>query len=171
MCASQKYILYLIAISVLLSGSALAGDAQTSLGAEIAVIRSVSYGPFAKGVETETGEKASCISVVIYGLRKMGFDCPYKDFKKYFGNLVKQASILEIGKTKISSKGLILFNRTHFVAFYRDKNENGVVDLDDEIIHAYFSPVDVTTLTDWLQRDSNRPIYYIDLDQGVTCPN
>jgi hypothetical protein len=140
------------------------------IGGNIAAIMPSTYDAFAKSRDTESGKSVSCISAVIFGLRKSGFQCEYYDFKAYFNALIKQASVLEMGKTRVSKKGLVLFNRTHFVALYRDANENGVVDIADEIIHAYFSPLEVSTIGDWLDRDINRPVYYLNLDDGIICP-
>jgi hypothetical protein len=172
MSALLKSTLYLIATSVIISsGFAYSQNSPTMIGENIASIMPSTYDAFAKSYETESGAKVSCISAVIYGLRKTGFQCEYNDFKAYFSTLVKQASVFEAGKTKVSKRGLVLFNRTHFVALYRDTNENGVVDIEDEIIHAYFSPLVVTTIGDWLDKDINRPVYYINLDDGIVCPS
>jgi len=172
MSASLKSTLCLIAINAIInSGFVHAESNPTMIGENIASIMPSTYDAFAKSRETESGEKVSCISAVIFGLRKTGYQCEYNDFKAYFSTLVKQAAVFEAGKTRMSKKGLILFNRTHFVALYRDKNENGVVDIEDEIIHAYFSPLNVTTIGDWLERDISRPVYYINLDDGIVCPS
>ncbi len=171
MSALLKSTLCSIAISAAINGGV--GFSQTKptmIGENIAAIMPSTYDAFAKSYETESGEKVSCISAVIFGLRRTGFQCEYNDFKVYFNTLVKQASVLKIGKTRVGKKGLVLFNRTHFVAFYRDANENGVVDIEDEIIHAYFSPLEVSTIGDWLDRDIDRPVYYLNLDDGIICP-
>jgi hypothetical protein len=143
----------------------------TDIGQAAYSIRFAKYDVFANGRDTETGLKTSCISSVVYGLRKVGFECDYKDFKAYYSHFSKQASILELGKTKISNKGLILFNRTHFAILFSDKNHNKVIDINDQIIHAYFRQLDVGSLADWLNNDPIRPIYYVDLENGVSCPN
>ena len=172
MSALLKSTLCLIAINAIINNGFVHAESNpTLIGENIASIMPSTYDAFAKSRETESGEKVSCISAVIFGLRKTGFQCEYNDFKAYFSTLVTQASVFETGKTRVSKKGLILFNRTHFVALYRDTNENGVVDVEDEIIHAYFSPLVVTTIGEWLDRDISRPVYYINLDDGIVCPS
>ncbi len=172
MSALLKSTLCLIAINTIInSGIVHAESNPTMIGENLASIMPSTYDAFAKGRDTESGKKVSCISAVIFGLRKTGFQCEYDDFKAYFNTLAKQASVLEIGKTRVGKKGLVLFNRTHFVAFYRDANENGVVDTEDEIIHAYFSPLSITSIGDWFDRDIKRPVYYINLDDGIICPS
>jgi len=83
--------------------------------------------------------------------------------------LQKQALTLVLGKTRFSKVGLIIFNRTHFTSLYEDVNSNGVVDEHDTIIHAFFHPVKITTLAEWLENDPIRPISYLDLAHGIKC--
>ncbi len=171
MSASRNSILCSIVFSLLCSGTGASAEAgPTRIGREIAAIRGAAYDAFANKDETESGAKASCISMVVFGLRRLGLDCGYRDFKVYYKALVKQASVLEPGKTRTSARGLVFFTRAHFAALYSDRDGNGVVDREDEIIHAYFSPVQVTTLAAWLERDPGRPVYYIDLEQAFSCP-
>ena len=170
MSASVKFILCTIALSITLAGSISHAGTKTSIGEATRSILSAAYDPFASKAETESGENASCISSVVYGLRAIGFKCSYKDFKVYQHEFGQHALLLELGKTRFNKVGLILFNSTHFVSLYEDINDNWVVDKNDTIIHAFFHPVRITTLAEWLENDPIRPIRYLDLSQGIQCP-
>ena len=163
MFASVKYILCSIVLSAILSLSAAQAGTKTSIGIATENIIDAAYNPFSSKEDTESGVKASCVSAVIYGLRAIGFPCRYRDFKVYSSELEKQANLLKIGKTDFDAVGVILFSKAHFASLYEDVNDNGLIDEDDKIIHAYFHPVKITTLAEWLNNDPYRPIYFVSL--------
>lgn len=168
--ALRKYFLLTIALNFLFFINILQAGTKTEIGQATEAILGAPYGPFATQEETETHIKASCISSVIYGLRAIGFKCPYRDFKVYYRVLSKEAGNLELGKTKMDSMGLVLFNGRHFALLYEDVNDDGVIDSQDKIIHALFHPVKISTLAEWLEKDPARPIRYIYLSNGIPCP-
>lgn len=143
---------------------------ETLTGSLTEQILGAGYNPFASSDQTEAGSAASCISTIVYGLRKAGYQCPYRNFRVYQRKFRDQAEILELGVTKVNDRGLVLFDRSHFTQFYEDVNGNGVVDEDDTVIHAYFHPVSITKIRDWLNKDRIRPLFYIDLTKGFACP-
>ena len=165
----MKSIQFIIALNIILFLPPLRAE-ETLLGGATKAILGAEYDAFATSSTTEEGKKASCVSSVIYGLRASGHKCEYRDFKAYQRALRGQAKTLIFGKTPSSKEGLVIFNGTHFTNYFEDSNQNGVVDMDDKIIHAYFHPVAITTIRDWLQKDPIRPLLYIDVSRGIICP-
>lgn len=165
--ASVKSFLFIIAVS--LSNSSYCSE-KTKIGEAIEPLLNVEYFPFASKNETINLERASCISTIVYGLQALGLDCIYKDFKVYREALYKDSPTLELGKTKFHSTGKILISRTHFSALYEDTNKNGLIDLNDTIIHAFFEPVKITSIDEWLKKDITGPIKHVSVNENIECP-
>ena len=163
---SPKYILLSIALSFLFSPKSWSNEAAKYAEA----LLGTPYSAFANNLETGGKKGVSCISIVQYALDKLGYSCPEPDFKKYYEGLINQAEELEFGKTGLSDKGVILFNRYHFAVFDKDINENGVIDEGDTIIHARFESLRAEPIFNWTEKDNARPIYAVRLGAGFQCP-
>jgi len=166
-----RYILCLIALSPALIYDSRSLNAETKVGQIATSLIDVAYHPFANKTDTESKHSASCISTVVFSLRRLGFNCAYKDFKVYQQYFKSQSSLLKVGYTKSNKKGLILFNNSHFAIYYKDENSDGRIDVDDLIIHARFHPVKITKIKEWLIHDPIRPIRVVDLTKNILCPN
>lgn len=164
-----RFFRYLIAVSIVISFSSQAVERKTIIGANLEALLGVPYDAFSGKAQTESGQSASCISVVAYGLRSLGYSCDYTGFRKYFDNMSQKAEAVLIGVTKFPSNGAIIFDHQHFTVTYSDRNTNNVIDGEDEIIHAPFGPVLVSTINEWLSNHS-RQIFYVPIEANMPCP-
>lgn len=167
--ALAKFYRFIIAVSLLVSVNATAHDKPTTIGRNLQPLLGIPYEAFATRDIMESRSGASCISVVTYGLRSLGHNCGYWGFRQYFDSMRPQAHLLELGKTSFPEGGAILFDRTHFTVTYRDKDQNGLIGDQDEIIHAPFAPVEISSIASWLN-GRKHPIYVVNIGPGLQCP-
>lgn len=167
--ASVSLCLSIIAASLLPVTASGAGEGPTPIGRNLEALLGAPYDAFAGRLKTESRSGASCISVVAYGLRSLGLDCAYADFRDYFAAMSQGTSRLELGVTPFPEQGAILFDRIHFTVTYSDSNRNGVIDGEDAIIHAPFGPVVITPINEWLG-ESEHPVYITAVEEGMNCP-
>ena len=163
----MKSILFTIAASIFIANHAIA---KTQLGLAIEDILNVDYSAFATESDTQKKQGASCISSVVYGLKQLDFECSYQNFRIYKNFFKSSSQPLILGGTPFDKRGLILYSPAHFAALYEDTNNNQVVDENDTIIHAYFHPVKITTIREWLEQDVMTPVKFVKLDSSLNCP-
>ena len=130
----------------------------------------VPYQLYARQPETEQFRALNCFTAMIHALRRSGYRCPDLSFKQGWAYWWPQARVLRLGETPVSGKGALLLTRTHFLLMYADQNGDGLIDGDDRVIHAYYRPVEVSTLAEWMQANRPGEIRYLPLDESLACP-
>jgi len=130
----------------------------------------VPYKLYARQAETERFQALNCATAVLHALRRTGAKCAARDFPKLRRYWEPRSKLLELGRTPITGQGMLLFTHEHFLLLYADENGNGVIDPDDLVIHAYYRPVEVSTIRSWLEHSPRQPIRYVPIDADFTCP-
>jgi hypothetical protein len=158
-----------ISISALGVSSLLAAE-PTPGGLAMESLIGMPYRLFARQGETDTRQALNCFTSVMDALSRLGVPCPKMNFKQGFAFWWPRGKELRLGETPIDGRDMLLLTRSHFLLLHTDRNENGVVDEDDLVIHAYFRPVEITTIKAWLQESRREEIRYLSVDDAFVCP-
>lgn len=138
-------------------------------GQAMEALTGVPYKLFARQRETQKQSATNCITSVIYALRQAGYQCPDRNFQQATRYWRPRAVPLELGKSPIGTHGALLMTREHFLLLYADTNGNGVIDADDEVIHAYYRPVEISRIEDWRKISPRYTILYIPINNDFPC--
>lgn len=159
-----------IPINLLLVAVGASAATTMATGKAMEPLVGMSYKLYAKQRETQSYKALNCITSVIFALRREGFVCPNMDFNQGFAFWWPRASKLRIDQTPVSSAGVLLLTRSHFLLLYADQNDNGQIDVEDLVIHANFKPVEITSIGDWMRASPEREIRYVPIDESFVCP-
>ena len=146
------------------------GETSMPSGQAMESLIGVPYKLYARQQETEASRALNCFTSVVYALRRSGYVCPDMSFRQGLAYWWPQAKALRFGETPLSGKGALLLSRTHFLLLHSDSNDNGRVDRADRVIHAYFRPVEISTLAAWMEERQGGEIRYLALDDSFACP-
>lgn len=149
---------------------AVFGETPMPSGQAMEPLIGVPYKLYARQKETEVLGALNCFTSVVFALRRSGYACPDMSFRQGLAYWWPQAKALRPGKTPLSGKGALLLSRTHFLLVHTDSNDNGLVDREDRVIHAYFRPVEISTLAAWMEEWQGGEIRYLALDDSFVCP-
>lgn len=116
----------------------------------MAPLLGVPYRLYALQAQTEARTAANCLTAVVFALRQSGLQCAALTPQQAWAFWRPLSKPLHLGKTRIPPRGLLLFTRDHFLLLHEDVDGNGVVGLDDRVIHAPYRPVEITQLRAWL---------------------
>lgn len=158
-----------ISISALGVSGLLAAEA-TPGGVAMESLFGMPYKLFARQAETDKGQALNCFTAVTTALGHAGVQCPKMNLRQGFAFWWPRAKRLRLGETPISGKDMLLFTRSHFLLLHTDQNENGVVDKDDLVIHAYFRPVEISSIEAWLSESPQEEIRFLSIDETFACP-
>lgn len=150
--------------------SSLSAAEPTPGGLAMESLIGVPYRLFARQGETDTGQALNCFTSVMDALSRRGLSCPRMNFRQGFAFWWPRGRELRFGETPIDGRDMLLLTRSHFLLLHTDRNENGMVDEDDLVIHAYFRPVEITTIRAWLQESPREKIRYLSVDDAFVCP-
>lgn len=145
--------------------------APTATGQSMQQLGGVPYQLYATQAQTSRHQALNCATAVIDALRHRHISCPDMTFHQAYTWWRPKAVPLQPGKTPFPPDGALLLTREHFLLLYEDTNRDGLIDGDDLIIHAYYRPVIVETLTSWRQNSLPYPVYYIPINQSFSCPD
>lgn len=146
------------------------GETAMPSGQAMEPLIGVPYKLYARQRETETLSALNCFTSVVYALRRSGYVCPDMSFRQGLAYWWPLAKALRPGQTPLLGKGALLLSRTHFLLVHSDSNDNGLVDREDRVIHAYFRPVEISTLGTWMEERQGGEIRYLALDDSFACP-
>lgn len=169
MKAAFRSFFRFISISALGISGLLAAE-PTPGGLAMESLMGMPYRLFARQAETDTRQALNCFTSVMDALGRVGASCPKMNFKQGFAFWWPRGTRLRLGETPIIGKDMLLLTRSHFLLLHTDRNENGVVDKDDLVIHAYFRPVEITTIEAWLGQSPPEEIRFLPVDEAFACP-
>ena len=149
--------------------SASAAESATPSGQAMEALIGVPYALFARQRDTEAYRSLNCFTAAMYALRRAGYRCPAKNFKQGWAFWWPRAQPLRLGESTLGQRGALMLTRSHVLLLHADRNGDGRIDGGDTIIHAYFRPVAVETLADWLRAASPGEIRVLPLDEALDC--
>ncbi len=169
--AFRRFIRFTTLVSMAVQGvsAAHAGTVFPS-GLAMEPLIGIPYKLFTYQSETDSLKAANCLTSTLFALRRVGYSCPTMNFNQAMSYWRPRAQTLRLGETQVTENGALLFTKEHFLLLYSDQNENGVIDAEDQVIHAYFKPVQITTIKEWLKNIRPQEIRYIPLNKKFSCP-
>lgn len=169
--AFRKFIRFTTVVSMMALGvDSLSASTAFPSGLAMEPLIGIPYKLFSYQRETDSSKAVNCITSVLFALRRLGYSCPSMNFNQAMAYWSPHAQSLRLGETPVTGKGVLLFTKEHFLLFYSDQNKNRIIDSDDRVIHAYFSPVQITTIKDWMKNSRPQEIQYIPINDEFSCP-
>jgi len=143
----------------------------TAAGAAMSPLQGLPYRLYARQADTDARQAVNCLTAVVFALQGLGHACPSMTPYQALTYWRPRAQPLRLGQTLVDGAGLLLFTREHFLLFHADIDDNGTVDAQDEVIHAYYRPVAIERLGDWLRQSRTQQVWSIPIDGRFACPS
>ena len=143
----------------------------TAAGAAMSPLQGLPYRLYARQSDTDARQAVNCLTAVVFALRRLGHACPSMTPYQALTYWRPRAQPLRLGQTPIEGEGVLIFTHEHFLLFYADRDDNGMVDAHDDVIHAYYRPVTIDRLGEWLRQSPTRQVWSIPIDGHFACPS
>lgn len=157
-----------ISISLLSIFSVQAGESYP-VATTMRTLFAVPYRLYARSADTEQQLALNCFTAVLYALRREFPGCSILDIRQAQAYWWPRSRPLRLGESRIGPRGALLLSRAHFLLLEADSNGNGVIDGGDPVIHAYFRPLEINSIDDWLVESGRPPVRYLPLDENFPC--